>query len=133
LALALERWDWLSARVTRLHEDPILDELSAGKAVICAMNQFAQFVARLQAIARTNQNEGTQKAEVETLFGHFVLMSREAHSGERLEAERVHNDVRGLHDYLVSEVNQHYADRHGTLVEHAYGLVAHRMRKYIRA
>jgi hypothetical protein len=45
----------------------------------------------------------------------------------------VHNDVRGLHDYLVSEVNQHYADRHGTLVEHAYGLVAHRMRKYIRA
>jgi hypothetical protein len=97
------------------------------------MNKFAQFVARLRAIAQTNQNEGAQKLEVEKLFGHFVLMSREAHSGERLEAERVHNDVRGLHDYLVSEVNRHCADRHGTLVEHAYGLVAHRMRKYIRA
>ena len=97
------------------------------------MNQFAQFVARVQAIARTNQNEGTQKAEVETLFGHFVLMSREAHSGERHEAERVHNDVRGLHDYLGSEVNQHYADRRAALVEYAYGLVARRMRKYVRA
>src|SRR5208282_4836160 len=97
------------------------------------MNQFAQFVARVQTIARTNQNEGTQKAEVEKLFGHFVLMSREAHSGERLESERVHNGVRGLHDYIVSEVNQHYADRHGALVEHAYDLVAHRMRKYIQA
>jgi len=97
------------------------------------MNQFAQFVARVQTIARTNQNEGTQKAEVEKLFGHFVLMSREAHSSERLEAERVHNDVRGLHDYLVSEVNQRYAERHSAPVEHAYGLVAHRMRKYIQA
>jgi hypothetical protein len=97
------------------------------------MNQFAQFVARVQAIARTNQDEGTQKLEVEKLFGHFVSMSREAHSGERLEAERVHGDVRSLHDFLVSEVNRRYADRHGVLVEHAYSLVVHRMRKYIRA
>jgi hypothetical protein len=97
------------------------------------MNQFAQFVARVQAIARTNQNEGAQKVEVEKLFEHFVLMSREAHSGERLEAERVRSDVRGLHDYLVSEVNQHYADRLGVLIELAYGLVMHRMHRYIRA
>jgi len=91
------------------------------------MNQFAQFVARVQAIARTNQNEAAHKVEVEKLLEHFVSMSREAHSGERLEAARVHNDVRALHDYLVSEVNQHYTDRLGVLIEHAYALAVQRI------
>ena len=73
-----------SARITLPRKHPILDELSAGKAVVWAMNQFALFVARVQAIARTNQNEAAQKVEVEKLLEHFVLKTREAHSGERL-------------------------------------------------
>jgi len=93
------------------------------------MNRFAQFVMRLQAIARTNEAEAAQKLEIEELFRHFVSMSREAHSGEKLEAERVHSDVRGLHDYLVSEVNRQHPNHLGALIEHAYGLVTHRLER----
>ena len=93
------------------------------------MNRFAQFVMRVQAVARTDQDEGVQKLEIEELLRHFVSMSHEAHSGEKLEAERVYNDVRGLHDYLVSEVNRHHPDRLGVLIEHAYGLVTHQMQR----
>jgi len=94
------------------------------------VNQFAKFVACVHAIARTDQPETIQKMEIETLLRQFTAVSQEAHRGEPHGTERVQKEVSSLHDYLISEVNRHYPEQLGVLIQHAHGLVIQELRKH---
>lgn len=74
------------------------------------VNPLAQFIARIQTIARFDQSEPEQKTEVKRGSHYFVPMYREAQSGEPHAAERIQADVQRLHDHLFSKANRRHVN-----------------------